>query len=424
VLPAVEDAVRAMIGNREALQQLELSEYARFLRGEEMEGTAPLPEDERRELELQLEFIRQALIDPFTDPRPPICDGTPELPLGGGLTDQYGVALLPTFPELLSGDALFEQLTGETRESLASTRAAAAALPPRARARRVRPLARALLRSSNRLRAAHSRPARPSLPSTALGARAGGLLVAKAIRTGSRERVPGMWCSLESGMQAFLPAEAMTDVPREMAPEEYPIVAGQTFHCAVLSPSDVDTLKFECVVSCRPDDLARADFRSVAEQRAHNERPTGPKVRARARRLLPSAACVLACRPLGCSALRGACTAPASALCPSHPLVRAHSPSRASLAAAACLHPRAAAQASNHAPALPECALREGGRDPQAGCARTAALPPRCRQQPQPCLPPSHTHRRARTHTRARAHACCPRACLRAPPPHHRSHTH
>lgn len=109
-LPEIGEAVRSMIGNREALQQLELTEYAKFLRGEEMEGAEALDESERRELELQLECIRQALIDPYADPRNPICARTAELP------EQPGE--LPVLPELLAPADLFQLLTGDTREGL------------------------------------------------------------------------------------------------------------------------------------------------------------------------------------------------------------------------------------------------------------------------------------------------------------------
>lgn len=268
-LPEAAQAVRAMIGNREALLQLELTEYARFLRGEQMEGAEAIDEAERRELELQLECIRQALIEPYVDPRPPICERTPEL------TDAPGE--LPQLPELLAPDELFELLTGDTRESLTGARARPPCLACRAPPRctcRARPLSREP-RPASALTRVPARPARARLPP-----RAGTILGGTALRAGNRERVPGMWCALENGMQAHLPAHAMSDSLGEVGPEEYPVQPGQTFHCVVLSPEDIDLAKCECVVSCRAGDLARADFRSVAEQRLASARPSGPKVRA------------------------------------------------------------------------------------------------------------------------------------------------
>ena len=114
------------------------------------------------------------------------------------------------------------------------------------------------------------------------------ILGATAVRAGNRERVAGMWCQLENGMQAHLPADAMADAMRELSVDEYPVQPGDSFHCVILSPTDIDLAKCECVISCRTDDLTRADFRSVAEQRAANERPAAPKAsnaRARARAL-------------------------------------------------------------------------------------------------------------------------------------------
>lgn len=132
-LPAPQESLRLMIGNREGLQLLELSEYARFLRGEEMEGAETLAVSDRRELELQLEAMRRALIEAYVDPRAPIRKGVPEL--------AADASELPVLPELLSDAELFEQLTGDTRESLVGARAAARA-PTRGRPRRPRRLRR------------------------------------------------------------------------------------------------------------------------------------------------------------------------------------------------------------------------------------------------------------------------------------------